>query len=185
MLIDDVVWSLPLHTHFFTLMPFYRYAVKNACAIGELIYMNNSAKSFLSYLVSNKIDSFKVDDLKDEHNSVIFRSTLILKGQSIPIGVIIDDTIYAIVRVNIAVHVINDDNYDELVNLIMRLNNRSKLFKYYITPDLSVIMDVCLPFEKEHLSCELLYRMVAVTAQELDAHYKDFVKLLWHEKKQE
>lgn len=35
------------------------------------------------------------------------------------------------------------------------------------------------------LSCELLYRLVAVTVRELDEHYKDFVRLLWSEKKQE
>lgn len=147
--------------------------------------MNKAAKDFADYLASKDIDSFKVEELNDEHGSVIFRSTLILNGQSIPVGIILDDTIYAIVRVNIAVRAMNDDNYYELVNLVMRLNNKSKLFKYYITPDMSVILDVCLPFNKGHLSCELLYRLVAVTARELDEHYKDFVRLLWSDRKQE
>ena len=88
--------------------------------------MNKAAKDFAAYLESKNIDSFKVEELNDEQGSVIFRSTLILNGQSIPVGIILDDTIYAIVRVNIAVRAMNDDNYYELVNLVMRLNNKSK-----------------------------------------------------------
>lgn len=145
--------------------------------------MNSNAAKFTAYLDDNHVDSFKAEELGDEHNSVIFRSLLILHGQSIPLGIIIDDTIYAMIRVNIAVKAVTDSNYDELFNLIMRLNNKSKLFKYYLTPDLSVILDACVPFEENNLPCELLYKMVAVTAKEIEKHYHEFIKLLFSETK--
>lgn len=104
-------------------------------------------------------------------------------GQSIPLGVIIDDTIYAMIRVNIAVHAITDDNYYEIFNLIMRLNNKSKLFKYYLTPDLSVILDVCIPYEKDNISSQLLYSLVAVTVKEIENNYGEFIKLLFPKNK--
>lgn len=144
-------------------------------------HMNGEAAKFAAYLRRQNVDSFKAEELHDEHDSVIFRSSLILHGQSIPLGIIIDDTVFAIIRVNIAVHAVTDENYQELFHLIMRLNNKSKLFKYYLTPDLSVILDACVPFEKDNLSCELLYKLVAVTAKEIESHYREFIKPLFAE----
>ena len=146
-------------------------------------YMNSEASKFATYLKENNVDSFKFEELHDEHDSVIFRTSVILYGQSIPLGVIIDDTIYAMIRVNIAVHAITDDNYYEIFNLIMRLNNKSKLFKYYLTPDLSLILDVCIPYEKDNISSQLLYSLVAVTVKEIENNYGEFIKLLFPKNK--
>ena len=140
--------------------------------------MNSEAAKFATYLKNNNVDSFNVEELADEHNSVIFRSSFIVHGQYIPMGIIIDDTIFAIIRVNIAVRAVTDDNYFEIFNLIMRLNNKSKLFKYYLTPDLSIILDICVPYEEGHIPCELLHRLVFVAAQELETRYRDFMELL-------
>lgn len=145
--------------------------------------MNSEAAKFATYLKNNNVDSFNVEELADEHNSVIFRSSFIVHGQYIPMGIIIDDTIFAIIRVNIAVRAVTDDNYFEIFNLIMRLNNKSKLFKYYLTPDLSIILDICVPYEEGHIPCELLHRLVFVAAQELETRYRDFMELLFGEDK--
>lgn len=145
--------------------------------------MNSEAAKFATYLKNNNVDSFNVEELADEHNSVIFRSSFIVHGQYIPMGIIIDDTIFAIVRVNIAVRAVTDDNYFEIFNLIMRLNNKSKLFKYYLTPDLSIILDICVPYEEGHIPCGLLHRLVFVAAQELETRYRDFMELLFGEYK--
>lgn len=143
--------------------------------------MNSEAAKFATYLKNNNVDSFNVEELADEHNSVIFRSSFIVHGQYIPMGIIIDDTIFAIIRVNIAVRAVTDDNYFEIFNLIMRLNNKSKLFKYYLTPDLSIILDICVPYEEGHVPCGLLHRLVFVAAQELETRYRDFMELLFGE----
>lgn len=145
--------------------------------------MNSEAAKFATYLKNNNVDSFNVEELADEHNSVIFRSSFIVHGQYIPMGIIIDDTIFAIIRVNIAVRAVTDDNYFEIFNLIMRLNNKSKLFKYYLTPDLSIILDICVPYEEGHIPCELLHRLIFVAAQELETRYRDFMELLFGEDK--
>ena len=145
--------------------------------------MNSEAIKFATYLENNNVDSFNVEELADDHNSVIFRSSFIVHGQYIPMGIIIDDTIFAIIRVNIAVRAVTDDNYFEIFNLIMRLNNKSKLFKYYLTPDLSIILDICVPYEEGHIPCELLHRLVFVAAQELETRYRDFMELLFGEDK--
>lgn len=143
--------------------------------------MNSEAAKFATYLKNNNVDSFYMEEIADEHHSVIFRSSFTVHGQYVPVGIIIDDTIFAIVRVNIAVRAVTDDNYFEIFNLIMRLNNKSKLFKYYLTPDLSIILDICVPYEEGRIPCELLHRLVSVAAKELEAHYREFLELLFLE----
>ena len=103
--------------------------------------MVEAAEKFKRYLQRTKNESFEREELGDEHRSVIFRSTVEVQGQYVPVGVIFDDTIYVVVRANIAPKALTDDNAYEVSNLITRLNSGNKLFKYYLAPDTSVILD--------------------------------------------
>lgn len=139
------------------------------------------AKTFAAYLEMKKIQGFQLEEVEDPHHSVIFHTTFVLKGQAIPIGIILDDTIYTIIRVNLATNILTDSNAFAVSNLITRLNYKNKLFKYYLTPDTSIILDACIPQRKGHFSPELVYEIAQVTVRELEKNYKEFVSLIWQE----
>ena len=142
--------------------------------------MVEAAEKFKRYLQRTKNESFEREELGDEHRSVIFRSTVEVQGQYVPVGVIFDDTIYVVVRANIASKALTDDNAYEVSNLITRLNSGNKLFKYYLAPDTSVILDACIPMTKENYSAELINMIVGVVAREVQKRHGDFMRLIWH-----
>ena len=134
---------------------------------------------FAAYLEFKHIDSFVREDLQDERHSTIFRTNVVIKGQQVPVGVIVDDSPYVMVRANIAAQAVTDDNAFAVNNLLMRRNYQNRLFKYYLTPDASVILDVCIPYQKGHFSAELVYNIVQMTAQEIKEQYKEFINVIW------
>ena len=141
--------------------------------------MVEAAEKCKRYLQRHKIDSFEREELGDEHESVIFRSTVEVQGQYVPLGVIFDDTIYVIVRANLAPKALNDDNAYEVTNFIMRLNNGNKLFKYYLAPDTSVILDACIPMTPKNYSADLVNTIVGVVAREVRKRHSDFMGMIW------
>ena len=65
--------------------------------------MNNRAEAFKKFLEEKNINSFQVNEFKNnEFNTVVFRSNLDIKGQKLPVLVILDDSIYGMIRVFVA-----------------------------------------------------------------------------------
>lgn len=143
--------------------------------------MKGTAKLFASYLELNKVEGFVIEELADEVHSVIFRTQIPLRGQTVPLAVICDDTMYTLVRANLATEALSDKNAFALSSLMMRLNHSSKLFKYYLAPDGSILLDACIPYDAKHFSPKLVMTIVNVMVKELEKEYGNFVRILWDE----
>ena len=141
--------------------------------------MSSMADMFAAYLEFKHIEGFTREVLQDERHSTIFRTSVVIKGQAIPLEVIIDNSPYVMVRANIAAQAVTDDNAFAINNLLMRRNYQNRLFKYYITPDASIILDVCVPYQKGHFSAELIYNIVQMVVQEIQEQYKNFINVIW------
>ena len=116
--------------------------------------MNNRAEAFKKFLEGKNINSFQVNEFENnEFNTVVFRSNLDIKGQKLPILVILDDSIYGMIRVFVAAKALNKDNETELRIGINELNKTYKSFKYYfdnednlisfISPKSSIFFTTC------------------------------------------
>lgn len=141
--------------------------------------MSSMADMFATYLDFKHIEGFTREELQDARHSTIFRTNVMVKGQVVPLGVIIDCSPYVMVRANIATQAVTDDNAFAVNNLLMRRNYQNRLFKYYLTPDSSVILDVCVPYQKGHFSPELIYSIIQMTVQEIKNQYGEFIKMIW------
>ena len=73
--------------------------------------MNNKAEQFNAFLEDQKITVFQMEELEgNEQHTVVFRSFLGVEGQQLPTIVIIDDSIFSIIRVQIAPQALKDEN---------------------------------------------------------------------------
>ena len=81
--------------------------------------MNKKAESFKKYLDDNKIKSFTVDEIADDQlNSVVFRSNIEINGQQLPTIVVLDSSIYGMVRVSLILDcciLFKDDSDGDLI----------------------------------------------------------------------
>lgn len=93
--------------------------------------MNTKAEKFKAYI--DKVDpkAFMVDEIKDdERHSVAFRSGIEVKGQRLPFLVLIDDSIYVMLRIFVATQVVNDGNKAAIYDFINQGNKEYKVFKF-------------------------------------------------------
>ena len=133
--------------------------------------MNKKAESFKKYLDDKKITCFTVDEIAgDNLNSVVFRSNIEINGQQLPTIVILDSSIYGMVRVLVAPRVLKELN---------RLNKGFKSFKYYFDDNGSLVLDCCVLLPGSEADGDLIYTMFDVIIRHLSSEYKKLMQLIW------
>ena len=90
---------------------------------------NIKAENFKKFLVEKEINVFQEEVLNDELQSVVFRSHIEVGGQNLPTVLIIDNSIYTILRVQIVMGVITKENREAVLDLINKFNSQYKVFK--------------------------------------------------------
>ena len=91
--------------------------------------VNLKAQKFEAYTQANKMDFFVKNEMKDDADTVVFQSNLKVEGQTIPLGIITDNSIYTIIRVQIGSQLLKDENKLSLLEYLNQLNRSYKVFK--------------------------------------------------------
>lgn len=141
--------------------------------------MNKKAEIFQNYLEERKITAFQVQELDDELNTVVFRSNIEIEGQQLPTLVILDSSIYGMIRVRVANAALKEGNEVELVKVINALNAQYKVFKYYFADDGALILDSCVLEKNDELDGDMIYTILDVIIKHLQEEYKNVMKKIW------
>lgn len=64
--------------------------------------MENKIEKMTQFLADNKIECFDIQKIDDEHHTTIFRSRMEVKGQLLPMALLMDDSVYMLLQVQIA-----------------------------------------------------------------------------------
>lgn len=140
--------------------------------------LNKNALSFKNYLTDKKIEIFAIEELNDEQETVVFRSNIAVAGQQLPTLVILDKTIFAVIRVQIATQNLSEENYFSLLKFINEENLNYKPFKLYFNKSGSLFLDMCVPID-ENLSGDMIYLMFNVIINYLENSYKKIMQKIW------
>lgn len=142
--------------------------------------MNKKAQIFQEYLEEKKITCFEVQEVaNDTLNTVVFRSAIDVEGQQLPTLVILDSSIYAMIRVRVANAALKEENKTALVEAINKINSQYKIFKYYFAEDGALILDSYVLSRQEELDCDMVYTVLDIIVKHLTAEYKNIMKLIW------
>lgn len=142
------------------------------------VEQNAKAVKFQDFLVDNNINVFSIESLDDEYKTVIFRSRIETKGQILPMAILIDTSVFTIIRTQVVTGIVGDKQ-EKIREYLNELNTKFKIFKYYLRPDGLVYLDVCLPFVDETFDSKMIQLMLSVLVQHLDAVYDDLMKQVW------
>ena len=139
---------------------------------------NEKAIKFQEFLIDNDINVFSVNTVDDEYETVIFRSRIETNGQILPMAIIIDTSLFTIIRTQIVTG-IEDNRRDAIKDYLNRLNVKYKIFKYYLQTDGTIVLDICLPFTDEKFDSKLIQLMLNVLVQHLETVYHDIMAKVW------
>lgn len=142
--------------------------------------INMKSKKFQSYLDNNDLKFFQQNVTHDEADTVVFQSNIQVEGQTLPVGIITDDTIYTIIRVQIGTGLVKEENKAKLNEYLNSLNRSYKVFKYVVAEDGSVFLDACLPSTNEGFDPEVVRVILDVIVDHLTQAYKNIMKSAWN-----
>lgn len=142
--------------------------------------MNTKAEKFQQYLKEKNITVFTVDEIQDDTlNTVVFRSHFDIQGNQLPVIVILDSSIYGIIRVLVVPKAVQEGNEVALQRLINQYNKQYKSFKYYIDDECNLILDTCILCRDGEVDGDMIYTMFDVLITHLQDAYKDTMKVIW------
>ena len=139
------------------------------------------AEKFQAFLKDNDINYFESQALSDEFHTTIFRSRIEAKGQIMPMAIFIDDSIFTIIRTQVATG-INEKNIDSIKSYLNMLNAEYKIFKYYLREDGNIYLDICVPFVYESFDSRMIQTLLPILVQQLETVYEDLMAVVWAKK---
>ena len=85
--------------------------------------MNIKAEVFNKYLEEKEIKAFQVEEIADDaQHTVVYRSHIEVEGQQLPTLVLLDDSVFSMVRVLVASRALTAENELELQRLASEYN---------------------------------------------------------------
>ena len=139
------------------------------------------AEKFQAFLKEKDLNFFEPQALSDEFHTTIFRSRIAAKGQTLPMAIFIDDSIFTIIRTQVATG-INEKNIDSIKSHLNMLNAEYKIFKYYLREDGNIYLDVCVPFVDETFDSRMIQTLLPILVQQLETVYEDLMAVVWAKK---
>ena len=140
--------------------------------------MIGAAKTFEEYLKKENISGFQVREAGDDRDTAIFESEVEIEGRRLPIVVLIDATAYATIRIRLAQNAVDDTNAMLLTGWLMRQNQDSRLIKFYLTSDTTILADVVVPHNPEAFDPDVMTSVLRVFIRDITKLMPDLAMLL-------
>lgn len=135
------------------------------------------AKIFETFLKEEAITSFEKREIEDEEHTIVYRSFIQTEIGDMPIFLLLDDTIYSVIRVLVGSHVVTKDNEIDILYFANETNSNYKNFKIYCeAADHSVYLDCVNQSSVSHFDPRLLYVLMTQVVDFVKNHYESIQK---------
>lgn len=145
----------------------------------RMLTMNKKAEKFNAFLKENNITYFNAQDLDNEVHTVLYRSFMEVSGQNLPAMVVLDDSIYAMVQVRVAAGLVKDANRAAIMEHINKLNEKYKVFKYYVAGNGDIVIESCIPTTEDEFVPGMINAVIEVILKHLIEEYPQIMKIVW------
>ena len=141
--------------------------------------MNTKAQKYSDFLKENEIKAFEVQEVENEMHSVLYRSFMEVSGQNLPTMLVLDDSIYVMLQVRVAAGVVKEANRAAVVEHLNQLNEKYKVFKYYVNEAGDIVIESCIPSTNDSFVPEMVNAVIDVILKHLVEEYPQMMKIVW------
>jgi len=143
--------------------------------------MNKKAEAFKKFLEDNKIEAFRQQEVpEDQFETAVYRSNLEIEGVRLPVIVLLDNSVYTIIRVLVCEKAVKENSKAELQELMNKYNKGYKPLKFYIDDQESLVCDCVLTLKNDENDSALVYELlINVVLRLLQENYKEIMKTIW------
>lgn len=97
-------------------------------------------KALKDFFEENKVKGFRVLESKKAGDPTIFQGFLGVKGKKLRIAIVVNNTVYSLIQVEVIADVVNDDNRMRILELLNTYNLQFKMFNYSVMNN-SIVLD--------------------------------------------
>lgn len=139
----------------------------------------NKIEKMQEFLKENKIECFEVQTLEDARHTSIFRSRMEVKGQVLPMAILMDDSVYVMIQVQIAPQVIDKEKLAAMAEVINNMNNNVRLFKFTVSEKGDFMLNACMTAENNTFNPVLLNALLTEVLHFMEAQYGNIMEVIW------
>ena len=132
--------------------------------VGDQMNMGNQprvkAEKFDAFMKEREVSGFHKEEYDDQFRTVIYFSGLQTAGQQQFVQVLLNDSIYGMIKVLVGHKAVNEENRGRVLEYLNQLNQRFGAFKYIVTPDGNLELDCSLIANDETFDPEVIMVML-------------------------
>ncbi len=152
---------------------------KMADQAAEVTVAKEKVAAFKDYLEKNQISGFGLQDFQNEVHAQAFRSNLQVEGTNLPFLILLDDSVYTMLQVQIASAIAVGDKREKICAFLNDLNEQYRMLKYSADASGNVILTCCIPAGVPHFEPALVIAILNQVQGHLNALYPEIMKQLW------
>ena len=137
------------------------------------------ASAFRSYLEKEKITGVQFHDVGDAVHSHVVRSHLPVQGQSLPFMILIDDSVYTLIQVEVAAQVVTEEKKAAVSIYLNDLNDQYRMLKYSSDEAGNMILTCSIASGTEQFDPALIVALLNQIQGHLNALYSDIMIKVW------
>lgn len=135
--------------------------------------------AFQKYLEDNKIGGFGLQDFQNDVHAQAFRSNLQVEGTNLPFMILLDDSVYTMLQVQVAAGIAQGDKKEKICTYLNDLNEQYRMLKYSVDAAGNVLLTCCIPAGVPHFEPALVIAILNQVQGLLTAIYPEIMKHLW------
>ena len=118
------------------------------------------AEKFDAFIKEREVGGFHKEAYDDQFRTVVYFSGLQTAGQQQFVQVVLNDSIYGMIKVLVGHKVVNEKNREKVLEYLNQLNNRFGAFRYIVTQDGNLELDCSLVANDETFDPEVIIVML-------------------------
>lgn len=135
--------------------------------------------AFQKYLDDNQIGGFGLQNFENEVHAQAFRSNLPIEGQNLPFMILLDDSVYTMIQVQLATSIAAGDKKAKICEYLNDLNEQYRMLKYTADAAGNVLLTCCIPAGVPNFEPALVIAILNQIQGHLNATYPELMKVLW------
>ena len=145
--------------------------------------INAKTLKLKEFFEANKIECFQIEERQDANETAVFRSRMQIKGQVLPFAILVDNSVYTLLQVQLVAGAVKGEAFANLAPYINELNNNYRVFKFAVTNDGDLLLNACVPAQNDGFDPVLLNAIIGETVKFLEVEYASIMAKVWNESK--
>lgn len=130
---------------------------------------------FKAFLEQEKVNGFQFLEVNETNK--IFRSNLLIEGQTLPMFVVINDSVYTFIQVHLVT--LTPEKKAKCMEFLNEMNERFSMLKYFVNHEGNLVLTCSVPSGNDKFDPALIVALIDQVRLHLLENYPQLMKKIW------